>query len=161
MLFQRVLLLYVAIGDVTNNQIDFLECVARVLQLLPRLSILLVHILRHEVLLLLLCHSFEALDFCRFNHVVIPYLLDIKEDLCTLAMLFRQVFFHVMNLAGLGDTGHLCRLVSGEPLLLTMSCLIIEETLRVSIPSHRLHVQYVATHVFVVSISIFVFFGDV
>ena len=161
MFLERVLLLDVPICDVADYQVDLLEGVTRVLQLLTRLCILLVDVLRHEVFPLLLRHRLESLNFSRLNHVVIPNLLDVEEYLCALAMFFGQVLVHVVYFAGLSDAGHLAGFVSCESLLLTVARLVVEEPLRVSVPSHRLHVQDVPSHIFVMPVSMFVFLGDV
>ena len=76
---QRVLLFDVPVGDVTHNEVYLLKCIARVLKLLTRLSILLVNVLGHEDLLLSLCQFLNMFDVRRFDHVVISYLSDVKE----------------------------------------------------------------------------------
>ena len=76
---QRVLLFDVPVGDVTHNEVNLLKCIARVLELLTRLSILLVNVLGHEDLFLSLCQFLNMFDVRRLDHVVIPYLSDVEE----------------------------------------------------------------------------------
>ena len=85
---QSILLLDISIGDVSYDKINLLKSITRILQLLTRLSILLVDISRHELFLLLSGHCRQTSHFRWLNHVVIPNLLYIKKYLCALLMLF-------------------------------------------------------------------------
>jgi len=61
-LLELILLLGVAVGDVADDKVDFLESVAGVLQLLPGVRVLLVNVLRHEFFFLLWCHFCDLLN---------------------------------------------------------------------------------------------------
>lgn len=121
----------------------------------------MVHVLAHEILLLLRRHCLDPFNLRRLNHVVIPDLSDVEEDLGALSVILRQVLVQVVYFARLGDSSHLTRLRSRQSLLLAMSRLIVEEPLRVPIPSHGLQVEYVAAHILVVSIAMLVFFRNI
>lgn len=92
---------------------------------------------------------------------MVPDLSDIKEDLGALAMVLRQVLVQVVYFACLGNPSHLTRLGSRQSLLLAMSRLVVEEPLRVPVPSHGLQVEYVAAHILVMSIAMLVFFRNI
>lgn len=77
-LFQNIWLLGVAVADIAYNEINFLESIVRVLELLARLSILLVDILRHKVLFLLLIHVVPAFDLSRLYHIVVTHFANVE-----------------------------------------------------------------------------------
>ena len=81
MLLELVLLFSVAVGDVSDNEVYLLESVARVLELLTRLRVLLVHVLRHELFLLFFAHFSDLLDLGWLYEVVVPDFLDIEKQL--------------------------------------------------------------------------------
>ena len=99
MLFQLVRLLGISITDITHNQVYFLESVKWVLELLARLSILLVYILGHEFFPLFNVHVEPAFNLSRLYHIVVANLADIEQDLAFTTIFFLQVVVKTMDLA--------------------------------------------------------------
>ena len=161
MLLEGVLLFYVSVGYIPHDKIDFLISLTGVLELLARLCILLVYVLRHEHLLLFCAHFGDCNQLWRFNYVVIAYFLDVEKNLGPLAVLLGKVFVHLMDFASLNHSWDLTGLVSRQLLLLTVSSFVVKEPLGISVPGHYLHIEDVSTHVLIVAISVFVLLRDV
>ena len=92
---------------------------------------------------------------------MIPDLLDIEKQLGLATELLLQVLIGAVDLAVLGYSRHAARLVSGQFLLLTMARLVVEQALRVPIPSHGLHDEDVASDILVVPHAVVVLLRDV
>lgn len=149
-LLQSIGLFDISILNVPDDQVNFLASITRVLQLLSGLCILQIDIFAHEVFFLSLGHGLQSFDFCRLNHVVVSNLTNVEKDLGFTAMFNRKILFWVRNGAVLANSDQFRRLICCQLLLLTVSSLIVEQTLRVTIPSHDFHIQNVSSHVLIV-----------
>jgi len=158
MLFEGVGLFDVAIGDVSHDQVYFLKCIVGVLQLLPRLRILQVHILRHVLFALRFIHFRQPLNFGRLYHVSIAHLTNVEQDLGLTTIELDKVIIDVMKFAVLADPDHAHGFLSLELLLLAVARLVVEEALGVATPRQRLHIEHVASHVLVVPVPVLVLF---
>lgn len=139
-LLQRVLLLDISIAHIAYYKVYFLESIARIFQLLARLCILHIHVLGHELFFLLCSHLGDLLDVSRFNEIAIAYLVDLKEDLGSFTVLLGKVIVRGVDFAVLSDPDKLTRFISFEFLLGAMARLIVEQSLRVTIPCHGFHI---------------------